>query len=67
MPGPPFDTIVALSSGRLPAAIAVIRSSGPNALAAAAAVAGAATPHRTLRPLAQMAVTAAAPNRRSTT
>lgn len=34
---------------------------------AAAAVAGAATPHRTLRPLAQLAVTPAAPNRRSTT
>ena len=34
---------------------------------AAAAVAGPAAPHRTLRPLAQMAVTAAAPNRRSTT
>ena len=34
------DTIVALSSGRLPAAIAVIRTSGPDALAAAYAVAG---------------------------
>ncbi len=34
------DTIVALSSGRLPAAIAVIRTSGPAALAAAEAVAG---------------------------
>ena len=33
---------------------------------AAAAVAGPAAPHRTLRPLAQMAVTPAAPNRRST-
>lgn len=33
---------------------------------AAAAVAGPGAPHRTLRPLAQMAVTAAAPNRRST-
>ena len=38
----PLDTIVALSSGRLPAAIAVIRTSGPAALAAAAAVAGTA-------------------------
>ena len=36
----PLDTIVALSSGRLPAAIAVIRTSGPHALAAAAAMAG---------------------------
>ena len=34
------DTIVALSSGRLPAAIAVIRTSGPAALDAAQAVAG---------------------------
>jgi len=34
------DTIVALSSGRLPAAIAVIRTSGPAALAVARAVAG---------------------------
>ena len=34
------DTIVALSSGALPAAIAIIRTSGPAALAAAAAVAG---------------------------
>ena len=34
------DTIVALSSGRLPAAIAVIRTSGPAALAAAQALAG---------------------------
>lgn len=34
---------------------------------AAAAVAGAGVAHRTLRPLAQMAVTAAVPNRRSTT
>jgi len=34
------DTIVALSSGRLPAAIAVIRTSGPAALAAAGTVAG---------------------------
>jgi tRNA modification GTPase len=35
-----MDTIVALSSGRPPAAIAVIRVSGPEALAAAAALAG---------------------------
>lgn len=34
------DTIVALSSGRPPAAIGVIRVSGPRALAAAAALAG---------------------------
>lgn len=34
------ETIVALSSGRLPAAIAVIRTSGPAALAAARVVAG---------------------------
>ncbi len=34
------DTIVALSSGRLPAAIAVIRTSGPTALEAAEALAG---------------------------
>ena len=40
MTGLPLDTIVALSSGRLPAAIAVIRTSGPHALAAAAAIAG---------------------------
>ncbi|MDQ3066508.1 MAG: hypothetical protein M3R12_05065 [Actinomycetota bacterium] len=33
---------------------------------AAAAVAGPSAPHRTLLPLAQMAVTAAAPSRRST-
>lgn len=36
----PGDTIVALSSGRPPAAIAVVRSSGPAAVAAAAAIAG---------------------------
>lgn len=35
-----MDTIVALSSGRPPAAIAVIRVSGPDALAAGAALAG---------------------------
>ena len=34
------DTIVALSSGRPPAAIAVVRTSGPQALAAAVAIAG---------------------------
>lgn len=34
------DTIVALSSGRPPAAIAVIRTSGPGAVAAAEAIAG---------------------------
>jgi tRNA modification GTPase len=34
------DTIVALSSGRLPSAIAVVRTSGPAAAAAAMAVAG---------------------------
>lgn len=34
------DTIVALSSGRPPAAIAVVRTSGPNAFAAAEAIAG---------------------------
>ena len=47
MTGAAGDTIVALSSGRLPAAIAVVRSSGPAALAAAAAIAGRApTPRR---------------------
>jgi tRNA modification GTPase len=40
MAAAPGDTIVALSSGRLPAAIAVIRTSGPGAKAAAAAIAG---------------------------
>ncbi|MCY7397684.1 MAG: tRNA uridine-5-carboxymethylaminomethyl(34) synthesis GTPase MnmE [Sphingomonas bacterium] len=40
------DTIVALSSGRLPAAIAVIRTSGPAAFAAAQAVAGKAPASR---------------------
>ena len=40
MANPAGDTIVALSSGRLPAAIAVIRTSGPDALAATQAVAG---------------------------
>ncbi|HEY0628349.1 MAG TPA: tRNA uridine-5-carboxymethylaminomethyl(34) synthesis GTPase MnmE, partial [Sphingomicrobium sp.] len=33
------DTIVALSSGRPPAAIAVVRTSGPDAVAAAEAIA----------------------------
>ena len=40
MVGASLDTIVALSSGGLPAAIAVIRTSGPAALAAAQMVAG---------------------------
>ena len=40
MRGGAADTIVALSSGRLPAAIAVVRTSGPDALAAAEVVAG---------------------------
>lgn len=35
-----MDTIVALSSGRAPAAIAVVRTSGPAAFAAASAIAG---------------------------
>ena len=35
-----LDTIVALSSGRAPAAIAVVRTSGPAAFAAASAIAG---------------------------
>ena len=35
------DTIVALSSGRLPAAIAIVRASGPGALALAGALSGA--------------------------
>ena len=34
------DTIVALSSGRPPAAIAIVRTSGPAAFAAAQAIAG---------------------------
>ena len=38
--GAASDTIVALSSGRPPAAIAVVRTSGPSALAAAEALAG---------------------------
>lgn len=37
---PAADTIVALSSGRPPAAIAVVRTSGPAAFAAAEAIAG---------------------------
>lgn len=40
MPAPPRDTIFALSSGRPPAAIAVIRVSGPNARAALEQLAG---------------------------
>ncbi|HXG98920.1 MAG TPA: tRNA uridine-5-carboxymethylaminomethyl(34) synthesis GTPase MnmE [Sphingomicrobium sp.] len=41
------DTIVALSSGRLPAAIAIIRTSGPAALAAAERLTGGLTADRT--------------------
>ena len=41
------DTIVALSSGRPPAAIGVIRMSGPRALATAAAIAGRLPTERT--------------------
>lgn len=40
------DTIFALSSGRPPAAVAVIRSSGPHAFAAAKAIAGRLPPPR---------------------
>ena len=40
------DTIVALSSGRPPAAIAVVRTSGPAAFAAAEAIAGPLPPAR---------------------
>lgn len=40
------DTIFALSSGQPPAAVAVIRTSGPGALAAAEALAGALPPPR---------------------
>ncbi|MEO6247901.1 MAG: tRNA uridine-5-carboxymethylaminomethyl(34) synthesis GTPase MnmE [Sphingomicrobium sp.] len=43
------DTIVALSSGRPPAAIAVIRTSGPAALVAAATLAGALPPPKQAR------------------
>ena len=46
MTGGADDTIVALSSGRLPAAIAVIRTSGPAALAAARVLAGKPPPPR---------------------
>ncbi|MGX1307958.1 tRNA modification GTPase [Amorphus suaedae] len=45
----PADTIVALSSGALPAGIAVVRASGPAALTLAAAVAGSCTPDRRVR------------------
>lgn len=41
------DTIVALSSGRPPAAIAVVRTSGPDVFAAAEAIAGELPPTRT--------------------
>src|SRR3979409_2472213 len=40
MPDPPRDTIFALSSGRPPAAIAVVRVSGPRAGKALTALAG---------------------------
>ena len=40
MTGAAADTIVALSSGRPPAAIAIVRTSGPAAFAAAEAIAG---------------------------
>jgi len=40
------DTIFALSSGQPPAAVAIIRSSGPNAFAAAEALAGKLSPAR---------------------
>ena len=46
-PAAPGDTIAALSSGRPPAGIAVIRVSGPSAHAAAVALAGALPPPRT--------------------
>lgn len=42
------DTIVALASGRPPAALAILRLSGPQALAAAAALAGPLPPARRL-------------------
>lgn len=45
-PGAAGDTIVALSSGRPPAAIAVVRLSGPQAAAAAEALAGPLPPPR---------------------
>jgi tRNA modification GTPase len=47
------DTIVALSSGNPPAAVAIIRTSGPGAFAAARAIAGSLPPPRqaTLRSL----------------
>ncbi|WP_425229041.1 tRNA uridine-5-carboxymethylaminomethyl(34) synthesis GTPase MnmE [Sphingomonas sp.] len=41
-----MDTIVAVSSGRPPAAIAIVRVSGPEAVAAAGALAGALPPPR---------------------
>jgi tRNA modification GTPase len=51
------DTIVALSSGRPPAAIAIVRTSGPRAFAAAERLAGPLPPARaaTLRQLASPA------------
>lgn len=45
----PTDTIVALSSGALPAGIAVVRVSGPAALALAEAIAGGCPADRRLR------------------
>ncbi|MEW6255466.1 MAG: tRNA uridine-5-carboxymethylaminomethyl(34) synthesis GTPase MnmE [Pseudomonadota bacterium] len=56
-----YETIYALSSGRLPAGIAVVRISGPRAVAAAAALAGRTPPPRratlvTLRDDAGMAL-----------
>ena len=42
----PRDTIFALSSGRPPAAVAVIRTSGPDAFAAAEALCGTLPPPR---------------------
>jgi len=45
-PGGSDDTIVALSSGHPPAAVAVIRTSGPHAFAAAEALAGPLPPSR---------------------
>ena len=42
----PGDTIVALSSGRPPAAVAVVRTSGPRAVAMLEALTGRAPPPR---------------------
>lgn len=53
LPSTRGDTIVALSSGRLPAAIAVVRMSGPDARSNAAQIAGSLPPprHASLRVL----------------